>query len=349
MQGNVQSASFGSLPDGVETRLFTMRSSELALTLTTFGARVVSLESRDRHGALADVALGYKDAPTYTTGRNAFFGATIGRVGNRIRHGEFLLDGTLYRVPTNNGVNALHGGPRGFDLRNWEAEELRNGVTFTLNSVDGDQGFPGTLSASVTYELEGNTIRLRYRATTDKHTVANLTNHTYFNLGGEGSASILDHELSLFADRIVAIDETLIPTGELMPVAGTPFDFTLPTRIGARIDEAATQLQRAKGYDHTFVLRGAAGKLHPVARLHHPESGRVLEVSSTEPGVQFYSGNFLDGSLVGKSGKAYGRRCALCLETQHFPDSPNHPEFPSIELFPGQEYASETVWTFAQE
>jgi aldose 1-epimerase len=345
----ITTTSFGPLPDGTDTQLFTLVSPELTLTLTTFGARLVSLLTRDRKGDFADISLGYNDANAYATHRNAFFGATIGRYSNRIARGEFRLDGKSYQVPANNGVNALHGGPHGFDRRNWSAHPIANGVEFTWISDDGDQGFPGRVQVWTSYTIEGKTIRLRYRASTDKPTVVNLTNHTYFNLAGEGSPSILDHELILFADSITAIDQTLIPTGERMPITGTPFDFTASAPIGSRINDPHPQLLHAKGYDHNYVLRDGAGTMRPAARVHHAPSGRVFNIATTEPGVQFYSGNFLDGSLVGKRGAPYPHRSAFCLETQHFPDSPNHPEFPSTVLLPGETYSSETVWTFDQD
>jgi len=345
----ISARNFGTLPDGSETQLFTIESSELTLTLSTFGARVVSLLTKDRSGAFADIALGYHDSAAYATRRNAFFGATIGRFGNRIARGEFCLGNELYRIPTNNGVNTLHGGSVGFDRRNWAATPLIDGVAFRLTSEDGDQGFPGRLDTWTSYTVEGNVVTLRYEARTDKPTIVNLTNHTYFNLSGEGSPTVLGDELVLFADYITAIDDALIPTGELMPVGQTPFDFTSPTVIGARIDEPHPQLLRAQGYDHNFVLRDKVGELHPAARLRNPKNGRVLEVSTTEPGVQFYSGNFLNGTLIGKSDQPYHHRSALCLETQHFPDSPHHAHFPSVELLPGLTFTSETVWKFDQE
>lgn len=342
-------ADFGLLPDGTKTQLFTVENSELILTLTTFGARVVSLLTKDRDGNFGDVSLGYASAGPYATQRNAYFGATIGRYGNRIAHGRFVLDGELYQIPANNGANALHGGLIGFDRRNWVATIEESGITFSLTSEDGDQGFPGSVHASVSYRMQGNAISLRYRAETDKPTVINLTNHSYFNLNGEGLGTVLDHEMTIFADRITAINDKLIPTGELMPVVGTPFDFNAPKTIGSRIEEKHSQLLNAKGYDHNFVLRGEVAELRNAAKVRSPHSGRVLEIQTTEPGVQFYSGNFLDGSLIGKSGKAYGHRRAFCLETQHFPDSPNHANFPSTVLRPGQIYSSETVWRFSCE
>ncbi len=345
----IEETSFGLLPDGTEGRLFTIESNEVMLTLTTFGARVVSLLTRDRRGLLADICLGYNDAASYATKSNAFFGATIGRFSNRIARGEFRLGAGHYRIPVNNGANALHGGPLGFDLRNWTAKILGDGVVFSLISEDTDQGFPGQLDVRTTYTVQGSVIRLRYEAQTSKPTVVNLTNHTYFNLGGQESPTILNDELTIFADHITEIDESLIPTGGLMPVAGTPFDFTSATVIGKRISSPHLQLLRAKGYDHNFVLRGPKGQLKPAAIVHNAQTGRVLEVATTEPGVQFYSGNFLDGSLVGKGGCAYERQCSLCLETQHFPDSPNHPNFPSTVLLPGDTYRSETEWRFGHD
>jgi len=340
---------FGTLPDGTPTELFTLETEELIVRLTTFGARIVSLETKDRNGVFADITLGYNDAATYATTTNAYLGATIGRFGNRIAGGRFSIGGKTFQVPQNDGPNALHGGPVGFDLRNWQAEELPNGVSFTLTSEDGDQGFPGTLTTTATYLVSGNQIRHRYEARADKATIVNLTNHAYFNLDGEGAKTILDHEVTLAADSFTPTNEALIPTGELRPVSGTPFDFKTPRRIGERIGESDEQLVRARGYDHNFVVRGEAGVLRPAASVFSPASGRILEVATTEPGIQFYSGNFLDGTLMGKSGKPYVFRCGLCLETQHFPDSPNHPEFPSTELQPGETYTSETVWTFSHK
>jgi aldose 1-epimerase len=337
--------SFGKLPDGTEAELITLRSPLLELSVTDSGARVVSLLTPDRHGCPGDIALGYRDAASYATTRNAYFGATAGRVANRIARGTFLLDGERYRVPANNGLNALHGGPLGFDRCLWQSRLLPDGVEFALTSEDGDQGFPGELLVTAGYRLAGNWVQLTYTAKTSKPTVVNLTNHTYFNLDGEGEPSILDHELTLYADHLTPIDETLIPTGTQTAVYATPFDFTRGRRIGARIDIADVQLQRAGGYDHNFVLQKQSGELRPAARVRSSASGRVLEVATTEPGIQFYSGNFLNGSLVGRSGRPYERRSAFCLETQHFPDTPNQPTFPSVRLDPGMCFRSETTWT----
>jgi aldose 1-epimerase len=275
-----------------------------------------------------------------------FFGVIAGRFANRIAKGRFTLDGAAYQVTINDGPNSLHGGTEGFDRRNWTAKEIPSGVEFTLVSPDGDQGFPGTLTTHVRYTLQDNVVRIEYSATTDKPTVLNLTNHTYFNLAGDGHGSILDEVLTINAERYTPINATLIPTGQLASVEGTPFDFTHPEVIGARIDEDDEQLKLGRGYDHNWVLRGGAGKLHPAAQVYSPESGRVLSVETTEPGMQFYSGNFLDGSFTGHTGARYEQRTGLCLETQHFPDSPNQPNFPSTELKPGESFHSVTTWTF---
>ena len=343
----VTSRSFGLLPDGTDTKLITLRSDAIELSVTDFGARVVSLHAPNRNGGMADISLGYNDATNYATTANAYFGATLGRVTNRIARGHFTLDGKQYSVPPNNDVNALHGGPQGYDLRTWKTRLLPDGVRFSLHSPDGDQGFPGELHITASYTLTGNRIQLDYTASASSPTLINLTNHTYFNLDGEGQPSILDHELTLYADHFTPIDPTSIPTGELASVVRTPFDFTQPHALGERIEDVNTQLTYANGYDHNYVLRGPLGKLHPCARLHSPASGRTLEVSTTEPGVQLYTGNFLDGSLIGHSGKPYLKRSGVCLETQHFPDTPNHPNFPFIRLDPGHIWTTQTVWTLS--
>lgn len=345
----VSRAPFGTLPNGARAEVFTITSPELKLRVTTFGARVVSLETKDRGGHMGDVVLGYNSVDNYAQGANPYFGAVVGRYGNRLAKGHFVLEGKPYQITQNDGANSLHGGTLGFDRQNWMAKELPNGVEFTLVSKDGDQGFPGTMTAHVTYVVEGNKVAIRYTATTDKPTVVNLTNHAYFNLSGDGSPSILNEVVTLYADKFTPVDATLIPTGELAPVAGTPFDFTHPTPIGQRIGEKHQQLVLGKGYDHNWVLRGTMGTLHPAAKVFDPASGRVLEVATTEPGVQFYTGNFLDGTLTGKTGAKYGLRSGLCLETQHFPDSPNRPSFPSTELKPGHTFHSETTWTFTAQ
>jgi aldose 1-epimerase len=340
---------FGTLANGAKVDVYTLKSPEIEVRVATYGARIVAIETKDRNGKTGDIAFGYNSAVDYTRGKNAYFGTVPGRYANRIAKGQFKLEGHDYQTTLNDGPNMLHGGVEGFDRRNWTAKEFPDGVEFSLVSPDGDQGFPGTLTAHVRYTLTANHLRIDYSATTDKPTVVNLTNHTYFNLSGEGSPSILDEVLLLSADKYTPVDATLIPTGELAPVAGTPFDFTKPTRIGDRIGVENEQLKRAGGYDHNWVLRGTAGQLHPAAHVFDPASGRVLSVLTTEPGIQFYTGNFLDGTLVGKTGAKYAKRSGFCLETQHFPDSPNHPSFPSTELKPGQIYHSTTEFIFSTQ
>ena len=338
--------SFGTLPSGAAVEIYTLKSPAVELRVMTYGARVVSLATKDRDGKMGDVVLGYSNIEGYLGDAKTYFGSVPGRYANRIALGKFTLDGKQYQIPVNNAPNALHGGPDGFASRNWTAKEIPGGVEFTLVSPDGDQGFPGKMIAHVRYTLEGSTVRIVYSATSDKPTVVNLTNHAYFNLGGEASGTILKEKLTLDADQFTPIDATSIPLGQLAPVAGTPFDFTKPEAVGARIGADNEQLKHGSGYDHNFVLRGKAGELRPAAKVYDATSGRVLSVETTEPGVQFYSGNFLDGTLTGISGVKYVQHSGLCLETQHFPDSPNRPNFPSAELKPGQTYHSETTWTF---
>lgn len=337
----------GKMPDRSRVELYLLRNEHLTLHLSTYGARVVALESRDRDGAMANIALGYTTLPPYVTQKNFYFGAIVGRVANRIARGRFTLDGHEYQLPINNGENTLHGGPGGFDTRNWEPHTIENGVRFSYFSEDGEEGFPGELHASVSYVLEGNTVWIETRATTDAPTIVSLANHTYFNLAGEGTPSVLDHQLQIEADAFTPLNATQIPTGEIRDVAGSAFDFREPRRIGEQIDAQDEQISHGAGYDHNFVVRGDAGSLRPVATVYEPTSGRELEVASTEPGVQFYSGNFLDGSVIGQSGRPYGQRCGMCLETQGFPDAINHPNFPSVVLRPGEVYASVTTWTLS--
>jgi aldose 1-epimerase len=344
--------SYGKTRTGAAVDLYTLTNSNgMEVSITNYGARVATLKVPDRAGKMADVVLGFDSLQGFL-GDNPYFGAVVGRYGNRISKGRFTLNGKEYKLATNNGPNALHGGLIGFDKVVWQGQQMGNsGVKLTYVAKDGEEGYPGNLTTSVEYTLtDANELRLNYSATTDKDTVLNVTNHTYFNLAGEGSGDILGHRLQLFADRFTPVDATLIPTGELKPVAGTPFDFRQPHLIGERINAATDeQIKFGGGYDHNWVLNGNMGTLRPAARVLEPKSGRVMEVSTTEPGIQFYTGNFLDGAIKGKGGKAYNKRYAFCLETQHYPDSPNKPNFPSVVLKPGQKFASTTVFKFSTE
>ena len=344
---------FGRTSDGQVVELFTLRNSHgIEVRLTNYGGIITTLRTPDRSGRLDDIVLGYDSLNGYL--RNSpYFGAIVGRYGNRIAHGRFTLDGTTYRLAVNNGPNSLHGGLRGFDKVVWNAKPFRNeegnGVALDYTSAHMEEGYPGTLRATVTYTLTQNDqLIVDYRATTDKPTPVNLTQHTYWNLAGDGTRDILGHELTLDADFMTPVDSTLIPTGEISPVAGTPFDFRRPMPIGARIDQRQnTQIRYGGGYDHNFVLiRGATDGLVHAARLAEPTTGRTLDIFTTEPGIQFYSGNFLDGTITGKAGHVYRYRYGLALETQHYPDSPNHPNFPSTILRPGQQYRSRTIFAF---
>jgi len=347
----VTKAAWGKLPDGRAIELYTAKNAELEVTFTTYGARIVSLKTKDRDGRMGDVVLGYSSVDGYVAegATKTYFGAIVGRYGNRLRGGKFSIDGKPYQVPLNNNGNALHGGPHGFDDQVWTGKQLPDGVEMSLVSRDGDMGFPGTLTVHVRYTLVGSAMHIAYAATTDKATVTNITNHSYFNLAGEGSGDILGEVLTLDADGYTPVDAGLIPVGGVKPVAGTPFDFRKPTAIGARIAVANDQLKIAGGYDHNWVLLGSNGAMKQAAKLYDPKSGRVLTVSTTQPGVQFYSGNFLDGSFAGKAGVKYTKNTGLCLETQHFPDSPNQPAFPSTLLKPGQTMHSETVFAFTTQ
>jgi aldose 1-epimerase len=345
-QSSVNEASFGKTPDGQAVSLFTLANKTLTVRITNFGAHIVSIEAPDRNGQKADVVLGYGSLDGYLHDTKTYMGSVVGRYGNRIAKGTFSLGGQTFHVPTNNNGNALHGGTVGFDRKVWTAAKIPNGVELTLVSPDGDQGFPGKLTAHVRYTLQGSSLHIAYSATTTKPTVVNLTNHSYFNLGGEGSGDILKEVVTLDASRYTPVDKTLIPTGQLAPVAGTPFDFTKPAAIGLRIHDDNPQLKLAGGYDHNFVLSGKMGTLHKAAHVEDPDSGRTLDETTTEPGVQFYSGNSLDGSFKGPKGVAYAKFNGFCLETQHYPDSPNQPSFPTTELKPGQTLHSETVFTF---
>lgn len=352
-KAGVRKGVFGQMPNGEKIDLYTLTNDKgMKVSVTDYGARVVSIMAPDRDGKFADVVLGFDNLEGYL-GNNPFFGAIVGRYGNRIAHGQFKLDGKTYKLALNDGPNSLHGGLVGFDKRVWTAHvtsEHPPAVELTYLSKDGEEGYPGNLSVKVVYRLTAdNALEISYHATTDKDTVLNLTNHSYFNLSGQGNGDILNEKIMINADRFTPIDSTLIPTGKLESVAGTPFDFRKPTTIGARINENDEQLNFAHGYDDNFVLNRHGNGLSLAARVTDPATGRVLEVLTTQPGIQFYTGNFLDGTIQGKGGKTYGRRSAFCLETQHFPDSPNHPNFPSAELKPGQVYHEETVFKFLTE
>jgi aldose 1-epimerase len=337
---------FGHTAEGTPVDLYSLADGKIEVGVITYGGIVVSLLVPDRNGKLDDVVLGCDSVEKYVT-QTAHFGGIIGRYANRIAHGSFQLDGQTYSIPKNNGDNALHGGIRGFDKVVWAAKQIKDGIELTYVSKDGEEGFPGTLTTTVRYTVSGGALRIEYSATTDKDTVLNLTNHSYFNLAGQGKGDVLGHILKIDASRITPVDANLIPTGELLPVEGTPFDFRTPHVIGARIDADDAQLRLGHGYDHTFVLDHPAGQLAEAAEVYEPTTGRILRVSTTEPGVQLYTGNFLDGSITGKEGRVYKQRFAFCLETQHFPDSPNHPSFPSTELKPGQTFHSVTVLEFS--
>ncbi|MGB5304110.1 MAG: aldose epimerase family protein [Gemmatimonadota bacterium] len=351
-----ESRLFGTTPDGESVDLITLRSpSGIELDVMTFGGIVTRLLAPDRDGERADIVLGHAWLESYLAG-TPYFGAIVGRYGNRIALGRFSLEGAEYTLAVNNGPNHLHGGLVGFDKVVWTAEPYSNeneaGVVLSYVSPDGEQGYPGELSVQVTYALTaGGDLRIDYEATTDAPTVVNLTHHGYWNLAGHGAGDVLEHELAVSATRFTPVDETLIPTGELRSVDGTPFDFREPAAIGARIDADDEQLAFGGGYDHNYVLDGwnGDGALRSAAVLHDPVSGRTMEVLTTEPGIQFYSGNFLDGSDLGKDGVVYERRTGLCLETQHFPNSPNQPDFPSTVLRPDETYRSTTVYRFAAE
>ncbi len=344
---------FGKTSDGRDVELYTLTNKKgMEVAITNFGGIVVALKAPDRNGKFDDVVLGYASLDGYLTNK-AFLGALIGRYGNRIAHGKFPLNGANYTLPKNDGDNTLHGGPEGFNKRLWTAKDVSGAkgqaLELTYMSKDGEEGFPGNLTVKVVYTLtDQNELTITYSATTDKETVVNLTNHSYFNLAGQGTGDILGHQLMIRGDHITAVDDTLIPTGELRPVKDTPFDFTHATAIGARINQDDPQIKVGKGYDHNWVLN-AHGPHSPVlaAEAYEPNSGRVLQVLTVEPGVQFYSGNFLDGTITGKGGKVYKYRYGFCLETQHFPDSPNHPKFPSTTLKPGHTYSTTTVFKFS--
>jgi aldose 1-epimerase len=345
----IEKSLFGKTPSGETVELYTLKNASNAeVQIMTYGGTVVSLKVPDRSGTPGDIVLGFETLDGYLK-NSPYFGSIIGRYGNRIGRGQFSLNGKQYTLPKNNGENTLHGGIKGFDKVVWKATEVKSkegpALLLTYLSKDGEEGFPGNLNATVVYTLTNNNeLRIEYTATTDKVTVVNLTHHSYFNLAGEGS--ILQHELMINADKFTPVDAGLIPTGELRNVKGTPMDFAKPTAIAARIDQQDEQLVMGKGYDHNWVLNRSTGKLSLAAKAYEPRTGRVMEVLTTEPGLQFYSGNFLDGTITGKGGQVYKQRYGFCLETQHFPDSPNKPAFPSTTLKPGQQFKSTTVYKF---
>jgi aldose 1-epimerase len=347
---SVTHTPFGKTADGKAVEIYTLTNANgVELKAINYGCIITSLKVPDRTGKMADVVLGYDTLDGYLKD-SPYFGAVVGRYGNRIAKGQFTLEGKTYKLATNNGPNHLHGGNKGFDKVVWNAapKNVTDGVAvvFTRTSPDGEEGYPGNLQATVTYTLtDKNELQVNYLATTDKATPANLTQHSYFNLAAD-DGDILGHELTINANRYTPVDDTLIPTGELATVDGTPFDFRKATAIGARIAAENAQLKNGRGYDHNWVLNRSGSGLQPAARLVDPKSGRTLDVATTEPGLQFYSGNFLDGTITGKGGHIYRHRTGLCLETQHYPDSPNHPNFPSTILRPGETYSSQTVFTF---
>lgn len=343
-------ADFGKTAEGIAVQIYTLTNKKgVEARITNYGGIVVSLKTPDRKGAMGDIVLGFDSLDGYLTSPSPYFGALIGRYGNRIAHARFALNGVEHKLAANNGENSLHGGNRGFNKVVWTPRELSDGgLELTYLSKDGEEGYPGNLRVTVTYHLtEANELKIEYAASTDKDTVLNLTNHSYFNLKGAGNGDILDHVLTLNADKFTPVDAGLIPTGDLRSVNGTPFDFRKGTAIGARIEQGDEQLKLGKGYDHNWVLNKSGNSLSLAARVEEPSTGRVLEVHTTEPGVQFYTGNFLDGTVKGKGGKVYGFRSGFCLETQHFPDSPNQSQFPSTVLRPGQAFRSTTVYRFS--
>jgi aldose 1-epimerase len=342
---SIEKQPFGKTEDGISVDLYTLTNTNgLKANIITYGGIVTSLQVPDRNGKFADIVLGCDSVDDYAK-RSPYFGALIGRYGNRIAKGRFTLDGVEYKLATNNGPNHLHGGVKGFDKVVWKAKPMQTkegpALKLTYLSRDGEEGYPGNLSCTVTYTISNdNELKVSYEATTDKATVINLTHHSYFNLAGHNSGDVLGHEMQIFADYFTPVDDVQIPTGEIKPVKGTPMDFTKLMTIGSRIKEVPG------GYDHNYVLNNSDGSLALVASVYEPKSGRVMEIFTTEPGVQFYTANFLDGSVKGK-GAVYNKHAGLCLEMQHFPDSPNKPDFPSVVLRPGEKYTQLTVHKFS--
>ena len=343
--------SFGTLPEGQEIELYDLKSPAIEASFMTYGASVVGLRTPDKSGEWDDIVLGFPDLAGYFDNHRSnspvYFGSAIGRYGNRIAGAKFSLDGRQYTLKKNNGENSLHGGPGGFHNVVWSAKPEANSLAFHYLSKDGEEGFPGNLAVTVLYTVANSDLRIDYLATTDKPTVLSLTNHSYFNLSGAGRGSILPHHLKLFASEFTVVDEALIPTGEIRGVEGTPFDFRKSTEIGSRFGQTDEQLRFCHGYDHNFVLPTRAGEITQAAELYDPKTGRVMEVWTSEPAIQFYSGNFLNDTIKGKGGAIFGRQTGLCLETQHYPDSPNQPAFPSTILRPGDEFKSTTIFRFS--
>jgi aldose 1-epimerase len=343
---NIEEQSFGKTPEGKEVKIFTLRNKNgMIAKVMSYGAILTDLETPDKNGKVSSVVLGFDSLEPYLKG-HPFFGATAGRVANRIAKGKFTLEGKEYTLAINNGPNSLHGGLKGFDKVIWDAKETtvngNPGVELTYLSKDGEEGYPGNLKVKVVYSLsDDNELKIHYTATTDKTTIVNLTNHSYFNLAGGGT--IDNHVMTIYADKYTPVNDELIPTGEIAPVKDTPLDFTRPTPLGQRYNQLTG---KPVGYDHNFVLNGPANKMKAAARVSEPSTGRVLEVETTEPGIQLYTGNFLDGSLKGRNGNIYEQHTGFCLETQHFPDSINHPGFPSTVLKPGETFDSTTIFKF---
>ena len=349
----VVKSEFGKMEDGTVVDLYTLTNTKgTEVKITNYGAIITSLKVADKDGNIEDVVLGFDNLEGYLQQGVPYFGAIVGRYGNRIGGAQFVLDGETYKLAANDGPNHLHGGPRGFDKVLWQAQQLEGedgvGVKLHYLSKDMEEGYPGNLSMDVTYTLTNDDeLKIDYKGTTDKATIVNLTNHAYFNLSGNLGEKILDHQVMINADKFVPVNKTLIPTGELRSVKGTPFDFTQPTAVGKRIEDAKDeQLAFGKGYDHCWVLNGEANKMNLATTVYEPQSGRYMEVFTTEPGIQFYTGNFLDGSLSGK-GVTYQNRSGFCLETEHFPDSPNQKAVPPVTLRPGETYSTQTTYKFS--